>query len=248
VGYKEWESGLGAHRRDVRELDGLFCRHLFASASGGRGQGKENGLEEHLVAGALDIPDRLVGARIVLRPFEAGDVPALRAAIAESRQHLRRWMPWADGHETAEETETFVEAQRAGWAGRTGFGCGIFLRADGRVLGGSGLHVLDWAARRFEIGYWLRVGATGRGYVREAVAVLSCFAFDTLGANRVVIRCDADNDRSRRVAEASGYTLEGRHRRDSLRPTGGLRDTLMFAMVREEYEAARPGWRGLLDG
>jgi RimJ/RimL family protein N-acetyltransferase len=195
-------------------------------------------------AGALDVPDRLVGARVVLRPFERADVPALREAIEESREHLRPWLLWADGHRTPEETFDFAATQKAEWISRAGFGCGVFLREDGGVLGGSGLHVRDWAARRFEIGYWLRVGATGHGYVREAVALLSRLAFERLGANRVVIRCDAKNRPSRRVAEACGYTLEGRHRRDGLAPGGGLRDTLVFAMLREEYEAALPGWRG----
>ena len=197
-------------------------------------------------AGALDLPDRLVGARVVLRPFERGDVPALRAAIEESREHIRPWLPWADGHRTSEETYDFAARQKADWIGRRGFGCGVFRRDDGRVLGGSGLHVLDWAARRFEIGYWLRVGATGHGYIREAVALLSRFAYERLGANRIVIRCDAQNDPSRRVAEACGYALEGRHRRDLLTRGGDLRDTLVFAMLREEYEAALPGWRAFL--
>ena len=54
------------------------------------------------------------------------------------------------------------------------------------------------------------MGATGHGYAREAVALLSRLAFDTLGANRVEIRCDAENTASRRVAEASGYTVQPR--------------------------------------
>jgi RimJ/RimL family protein N-acetyltransferase len=197
-------------------------------------------------ADALDVPDRLVGARILLRPFERGDVPELREAIEESREHIGRWLPWAQGHREVNETHDFAAKQRADWIRRADFGCGIFGRVDNRVLGGSGLHVHDWALRRFAIGYWLRVGATGHGYAREAVALLSRFAFDELGANRVVIVCDANNDMSRRVAEASGYNFEGRHRRDRLDPRGALRDTLVFAMLREEFDAALPDWREFL--
>lgn len=193
--------------------------------------------------GALELPERLVGARIVLRPFERGEAAALRAAIEESREHIRPWMPWADGHRRVEETLDFVARQRAGWVGRTDFGVGILARDDGRVLGGSGLHVRSWPARIFEVGYWLRAGATGRGYAREAVALLSRFGFERLGANRIVLHCDATNGPSRRVAEASGYAFEGRHRRDSLNPRGELRDTLTFAMLREEYDVALPGWQ-----
>ena len=204
-------------------------------------------MSEPFIPAALDLPDRILGARVVLRPFDRPDVPELRAAIDQSREQLSPWLPWADGHRRIEETYEFAAGQRASWLRRTDFGCGIFRRADGRVLGGSGLHVHDWAARRFEIGYWLRTDEQRRGYAREAVALLSRFGFDLLGANRIVIRCDAENDPSRRVAEASGYAFEGRHRRDSLAPDGALRDTLFFAMLREEYEAARPGWQAYFD-
>ena len=76
--------------------------------------------------------------------------------------------------------------------------------------------------------------------------MLSRFAFDRLGANRGVIRCDAANSPSRQVAEACGYALEGRHRRDELTPSGDRGDPFVFAMLREEYEAALPGWRPFL--
>jgi RimJ/RimL family protein N-acetyltransferase len=194
--------------------------------------------------GALELPEQLVGARIVLRPFERAEAASLFAAIDESREHVRPWLPWADEHRNIEETLAFIAGQRAEWTGRTGFGVGIFDRADRRILGGSGLGVRSWKARHFEVGYWLRPDVTGRGYVREAVALLARFGFEQLGANRITLHCDADNDRSRRAAEASGFVYEGCHRRDSLTPLGQLRDTLTFRLLREEYEAVLPGWRG----
>src|SRR5439155_26392661 len=119
-------------------------------------------------------------------------------------------------------------------------------RADGQLLGGAGLHPRDWAARGFEIGYWLRPDATGQGYTREAAAALTRLGFDTLEAERVVIRCDAENTRSARVAESLGYALEGRLRHDARTPAGALRDTLLFSMIRAEYASQSPSWRSLL--
>ena len=58
--------------------------------------------------GALEVPDRLEGARVIVRPFERQDAAAINAAIHESREHLRPWMPWASGHQTVEETLNFV--------------------------------------------------------------------------------------------------------------------------------------------
>ncbi len=78
--------------------------------------------------------------------------------------------------------------------------------------------------------------------------VLTRTAFEQLGANRVEIRCDVRNVRSRRVAERCGYVLEGTMRRDALATDGRLRDTLVFSLVREEYEALAPAWEESLGG
>ncbi|HLW59339.1 MAG TPA: GNAT family N-acetyltransferase [bacterium] len=66
---------------------------------------------------------------------------------------------------------------------------------------------MNWLVRTFEIGYWIRAAAQGRGYVAEAVRVLVRFAFEALGANRVEIRTGGGNARSRKVAEA--WVCEG---------------------------------------
>ena len=92
---------------------------------------------------------------------------------------------------------------------------------------------------KFEIGYWLRTRFAGQGYMTEAVGGITAFAFDRLGARRVEIRCDSLNRRSARVAERAGFFLEGELRNAEVGPGGELRDTLVFSMVPEEYEASR---------
>jgi RimJ/RimL family protein N-acetyltransferase len=115
---------------------------------------------------------------------------------------------------------------------------GVTVDGDqpGRLLGGCGLHCIDWNVRRFEIGYWRRTSA-GPGLIDEAVQALTRFAFDELRAQRVEIRMDARNDASRRVAERNGYTFEGVLRADSLTPSGEPRDTRLYARVRGVEEA-----------
>jgi len=105
------------------------------------------------------------------------------------------------------------------------------FRGD-RVIGGSGLHRIDWSVPRFEIGYWVRTPETRRGYVTETVHALTTFAFDELGAQRVEIRADVRNTRSRAVPERLGYELEGVLRRDCLDPQGRPRDTAVYSRIR----------------
>lgn len=190
----------------------------------------------------IDLPERLETARLVLRPPQSGDGARLNAAVCASLPELTPWMPWAQAAPTPDESETYCRRQHAVWRLREGFALLMLARdesgGEGDVVGATGLHDVDWAVRRFEIGYWCRSGFTGRGYATEAVRAVTRFAFDRLQARRVEIRMDAGNERSRRVAERAGFTFEGVLRRDSLTPRGEPCDTRVHARVRGIEEPA----------
>lgn len=190
----------------------------------------------------IPLPDELRSPRLVVRPYRHDDAEGVYEAIAESREHLRPWMPWVDNHHTIDDARDYCARSAANWLLRADLSVGIFDTVDGRYLGGSGMHRVDWEARTFEIGYWIRATAEGRGYVRETVQLLARLAFDQLRANRVEIRCDAENGRSARVAERLGFVPEGRLRNDSLDTSGNIRDTLVFALIPADYARAQSGW------
>jgi RimJ/RimL family protein N-acetyltransferase len=104
--------------------------------------------------------------------------------------------------------------------------------AEGRFVGGTGLHRNDWKVRRFEIGYWCRTSAQGRGFMTEAANAMERMAFDQLGALRVELRTDENNRASWRVAERLGFALEGILRSDGLNPRGEPRSTRLYAKVK----------------
>jgi RimJ/RimL family protein N-acetyltransferase len=182
----------------------------------------------------IPLPDELRGERLLLRPYRAGDAEALFAAVEESRARLRRWLDWVDDFETVDHARYYVSGATHDWARRRDLFFGLF-DAGGRYLGNAGLHNIDWSLRSFEIGYWLRDGAEGHGYAQEAVRRLTRFAFDDLAANRVEIRCDPRNERSRRVAERLGFLYEGCLRNSRQDPAGRPRDTLVYALVPGDF-------------
>jgi RimJ/RimL family protein N-acetyltransferase len=175
--------------------------------------------------------DELVGERVLVRPFRVEDAEALQAAVAESREHIRPWLPFADAHQTVEETRDWLTHQVAAWLLRENMATGIFLREDGAFLGGMGLHIRDWDLGYFEIGYWLRAAAEAHGYMREAVSLLVGFAARNLLASRLEIRCDARNARSAAVAENLGFKREARLRNNLRAMDGEIRDTLVFGLI-----------------
>ena len=183
----------------------------------------------------IELPDRLVGPRVVVRPYDEADAPSLWEAVDGSRSHLAPWMPWVGAYHAPNDALAFVRQFRAKWLTREDLIVGIFELASGRLLGGSGLHRIDWQIRRFEIGYWLRQSAEGHGYVAEAVQLLIRLAFEDLVANRVEIRTDVRNLRSRAVPERLGFQLEGCMRRFLPDSDGQPCDILVFSMLREEF-------------
>jgi RimJ/RimL family protein N-acetyltransferase len=183
----------------------------------------------------LDIPERLDGERTVLLAPRPGLGAELALAITQSLSHLRPWMPWAQEAPTAESSETVVRRMQADFIARRDLTYQLFARrpdgGPGRLLGGTGLHRVDWAVRRFEIGYWIRPEAAGQGHVSEAVKLLVAMAFDRLAARRVEIRCDPRNIKSRGVAERCGFELEGILRNQTLGVDGHPRDTCIYSRV-----------------
>ena len=190
----------------------------------------------------LDLPDAIDTERMQLRSPMPGDGAALNAAILDTWDALHRWMPWARERPSVEDTEQHARTARAAFLTRADLSM-LMVLPDGTVIGGSGLHRMNWEVPQFEIGYWVRRTHEGQGYVSETVRALARFAIATLGAQRVEIHCSHRNTRSQRVAERCGFVLEGRLRNRLREPDGELRDTMIYSLVPDD-----PAARALLAG
>ena len=166
--------------------------------------------------------------------LERGDVAALAALVESEREHLRPWMPWASDLSTG-ATRGFVEGRALpAIAEADGFETGIWWR--GRLVGACGLHTLYRDPRRGSLGYWLAAEAQGHGIVTRAMRAVTAKAFDDLGFERVDLRTDVANERSRAVADRLGFTFEGVLRRE-LWSGQAYVDAAIYALLRHEWEA-----------
>jgi RimJ/RimL family protein N-acetyltransferase len=177
----------------------------------------------------LEIPEKLETARLTITAARAGQGAAVNEAVAESHAELKQWMPWAQKIQTLEESEAYCREAQAKWLAREMLDFCFFGRADGRLVGRGGLHTIDWSIPKFEIGYWVRSSCAGQGIATEATRALAEFARDELSARRIEIGSDARNLASRRVAEKSGFVLEGIHRHSRRDCAGELADACMYA-------------------
>ena len=178
-----------------------------------------------------DFPEAFETERLLIRSPMPGDGRELHAAVRESMNELLPWMPWPREHGTVEDSEASARVARVRFLERTELRMHFYLKGTETLVGSSGLHRIDWEVPKFETGYWCRTRFAGQGYTTEAVRGIAAFAFDTLGAERVEIRCDPLNRPSARVAERAGFHLEGELRNDALGADGTLRNTLVFSAV-----------------
>lgn len=183
----------------------------------------------------LDFPDQFETERLIIRAPRPGDGAAMNRAICESLTELAEWMPWAQQAPTRDESEANIREACAKWQNRTDLRLLLFNRS-GEFVGGSGLHRIDWAVPRFEIGYWLRTSFYGQGLMTEAARGIADFAFRELKARRVEIRCASGNIKSAAVARRAGFAHEATLHNWGRNLNGKLHDELVFALTRNEEE------------
>ncbi|HZT90703.1 MAG TPA: GNAT family protein [Gaiellaceae bacterium] len=185
-------------------------------------------------------PYRIESARLVLRCYEPRDAPLLADAVNSSLDHLAPWMPWA-APTTVEDEVQLLRRFRSQFDRDENYVYGVFTPDETRIVGGGGLHPRSDPGS-LEIGYWIAGDVLRRGYATEVAAVLTRVAFDRGGLDRVDIQVDQKNERSQGIPRKLGFTHEGTLRRRLERRAGEQRgDSMMFTMLREEYE--RAPWR-----
>lgn len=180
----------------------------------------------------IDVPYPIRTPRLLLRPSMPNDGEEVNAAIWESFNELRPWMPWAQAKPTIHETELNVRRSFAQWIVREDLRMLIFELGTKKLIGSTGLHRINWDVPRFEIGYWVRTHQAGKGYITESTNALTRYAFLQLQAKRVEIVCSVKNEKSIAVARRLGFEEEARLRNHNIRhDTGEVCDSFLFARV-----------------
>lgn len=153
----------------------------------------------------------------------------LYQAILTSFAQLQPWMAWASRCPEYRFVESYLlEAQRRFAAGEE-FPLLLIDKAAQKVIGGSGIHEIDWHVPKAEIGYWLHSEFYGRGLMSEAVGCVCDAGFEQLGLQRIEIKTSEHNSKSQAIARRLGFVQEGVLRNDRREFDGRLSSTIVFA-------------------
>lgn len=189
------------------------------------------------IESAMATQPTLTTARLVLRPFSAGDGPRLVELLAD--------------REIAENTLTipypYVLSDAEAWLGTLvpKFNEGkhvtfALTRLEGGVLIGCvGLGIHREHARA-ELGYWIGREHRGMGLATEACAAIVRYGFEALALERIFASHYLRNPTSGRVLAKVGMTYEGVARRSTMK-WGTFEDTAVYAIVRGDPLPPAPG-------
>ncbi len=169
-----------------------------------------------------------------LRLWERHDAPALAALVRDQVEHLGRWLPFATSAYTDAEALTYSDRSRREWAIYGGLELAVTVAPAWNFVGSVGLHSLDRLNHKGEVGYWLSEPYQGRGIMIRAVAALVDTAFTTFALNRLEIRAQPDNARSRAIPERLGFTEEAILREDIRHPDGYV-DHVVYGLLRKDW-------------
>lgn len=157
----------------------------------------------------------------------------LFALTDRNRADLRIWLPWVDKTLKPDDTRAFIADALEQYKRCTGLCAGIWYHD--RLAGVISYVNMDVNNRKTEIGYWLDAPHRGKGLVTKACASMVDVAFNRLLLNRVEIRCEVNNLKSRAIPESLGFRHEG-----TLRQNAWINDhyvdMMVYGMLNSEWK------------
>jgi len=176
---------------------------------------------------------------LAIVPVAAGHAAMLAALVLRDKEHLEAYLPMVATLSTVAATTAHLERAAVRAAEGEVFEWHLF---EGDSLCGSvRVKDIDHDDRKASIGYFLGSQFTGKGIVTSALRAVLAWCFDTLGLNRIELRCATGNAPSIRVAERLGFVREGLLRQDECLH-GVFVDHYVFGLLNSEFR------RGTKDG
>jgi len=182
----------------------------------------------------MNLPQNILleDQRVLLRRYQPSDLPAL-AQVAYDAE-IWRYMPTRISNPA--ELQEWVATVEQGYATGTRYTFIIVDKASGQLAGSTSYGNISLPDKRVEIGWtWLSKAYRGSGLNRHCKFLLLQYAFEELQLERVELKTDVLNLRSRRAMLKIGATEEGVLRSHTQMHDGRRRDTIYYSILKPEW-------------
>ena len=182
---------------------------------------------------------------LFILPLTEVHIPSLYEAIG-SDPEIYRWLPFSTPQnleEFSKVLEGFIRDSAAGIR----VAHAVILKEGDRPIGTTSFLDLNPTHNSIEIGSTFYSKDFWRSFVNtEAKFLMLSEAFEVRGVERVTLKTDFLNQRSRNAIERIGAKFEGILRHHMRRPDGSWRDSAYFSILREEWPDVKQSLLGKL--
>jgi N-acetyltransferase len=186
----------------------------------------------------MDYSSHLVleNSRVRLRPLETADFEALKPVAFDPELWRYTLTRGDDAVSLAAYLAAALQARQLGQR----YPFAIVDRRTGQLAGSTSYYNVHEDEQRLSIGYtWVGQEFQRSGLNRAAKHLLLSHAFGALGCERVELETDARNHKSQQAMRRMGATEEGTLRSHRLTQGGIRRDTVIFSVLRPEWDTLR---------
>ena len=175
---------------------------------------------------------------LLLVPLAQGHIADLYEAIG-SDPEIYRWLPFSSPQSLVEFSailEGFIRDSVSGLRQAHA----VILKEGNRPIGTTSFLDLNPTHNSLEIGSTFYAKEFWRSFVNtECKFLMLTEAFEIRGVERVTLKTDSLNQRSRNAIERIGAKYEGILRHHMRRPDGTWRDSAYFSILKEEWPQVR---------
>ncbi len=106
------------------------------------------------------------------------------------------------------------------------------LKADNKLIGTIGYHIIEKEHHRAEIGYMLHPSQWNKGLMSEAIQSVVDFGFNKLGLHSIEARINPANNASSKILQKHGFIKEG-YFRESYLFEGKFYDSEIYGLLKK---------------
>lgn len=182
----------------------------------------------------------LTGDKVVLRPFQPDDIPAMLKALADPEVLRLTGSVHYDAETVLGPDE--ADSARRFYTSRNEqpdrLDLAVIDKAAGRCVGEVVLNQWDEGNRSCNFRTLIGPAGRDRGLGTEALRLIVGYGFEQLGLHRISLDVYAFNPRARHVYEKVGFVAEG-VLRDALRYADGWVDATVMSILDHEWARHR---------
>ncbi|HEY1006160.1 MAG TPA: GNAT family protein [Sphingobacteriaceae bacterium] len=188
----------------------------------------------------INLKATLSNTRVTLRPLEPTDEESLLPLAREKEL-------WTYGLKDLSKPGALRTYVDKALRDRENGTCAVWVILDpsGRVAGCTRLAEISWKDERGQIGWtWIGNAFQGTGINRAMKFEIIRYGFEMLGLNRIELKADERNLRSRKAIAGIGATQEGILRQHMKIHDGHIRNTVFYSILRSEWPDIRKQYFG----